>query len=111
MAIAFDAATNGGNVVPGTSLTYSHTCTGSDLLLFVEVRENVAAPTHITGITYNSVALASIATNANGDASELISLWYLAGPATGAHDVVVTAGSSTTFTSAAISYTGCAQTC
>ena len=58
--IAFDATANGqdSNVA---SLTWSHTCTGSDLVLIVGVStrggDGDAVP---TGVTYNGVAMTLI---------------------------------------------------
>ena len=105
--IAFDAKTTA-SVNPGTSLTWSHTCTGSNLILLVATNDNHTAADNITGITYNSVALTKIKnlylSNKN------IGLWYLLNPATGANNVVMTAGASSALMGIAGSYSGVAQT-
>lgn len=96
MAIAIDA-TSGSN-----TQSWSHTCTGSNLLLWVTVRSDNS----ITGVTYNSVALTKVGETT---VSEHNSLWYLIAPATGAHTVAVTLGTATFSQSAAASYTGVRQ--
>lgn len=105
MAIAFDAASSAG-VAGNTVLTYSHTCTGSDLALVVEVATNELES--ISSITYNGVALTQIDTEPT--ASGQVFLWLLIGPDTGAHDIVVTRTGVGTWNSSAASYTGVKQT-
>jgi hypothetical protein len=106
MAIAFDASTNG-NFVSGTTRTFSHTCTGSDRILFVEAVINEATD-KITGVTYSGVSMTRIAT-VNPTANRRLYLYYLIAPATGANNVVITASSSTAIGGNAASYTGVAQ--
>lgn len=103
MAIAVDA--NGGN--GGASGTWSHTCTGSNLFLFVSTVGSVGVD-DVTSVTYNGVAMTKIASALTvGD--RYSTGWYLTNPATGANNVVMSsfgvgaAGCST-------SYTGVAQT-
>jgi hypothetical protein len=105
MAIAFDAVSSGGN--GGTSQTFSHTCTGTNRLLFVGGYNQESSST-ITGITYDGVALTEIDNTSQTNNS--VSLWYLIAPATGANDVVVTrSSSSNALLGVAVSYTGCLQ--
>ena len=105
MAIAFDATTSSG--AGGSSQTWSHTCTGSNLLLVVQTYSRTGASS-VSGITYNGVALAKIdALNSGG---VILETWYLIAPATGAHNVVVTWVSTGANNSAmAYSYTGTRQ--
>lgn len=107
MAIAFDAV--GGGTTTGTSLTYSHTCTGSDRILWVIAYDRIAATTGITGITYNGVAMTQTSNGSQqvpGDRA--ISTWYLVNPASGANNVVISLASS--FIAAnSVSYTGAKQ--
>lgn len=108
MAIAFDANTTVQTAVSAT-LTYSHTCTGSNLILFALVWTGGGSNT--TGVTYNGVAMTIISTKAAAGATEM-TLWQLVNPATGANNVVVSnngagAARSTSYSS---SYTGAAQT-
>ena len=107
MAIALDVGTSGGNNGGGTSHTYSHTCTGSNLILFVGVSTNSSSDL-ITGVTYNSVAMTLVDKQA-GTSTNYSYLFYLINPATGANNVVVSASSSTTIYSGAVSYTGAKQ--
>lgn len=108
MAIAFDAATDGGSTT-GTSLTFSHTCSGSNRILFVGVRGDTASDT-ITGVTYNGVAMTLIPSTKHNDGSNRwVYLFYLIAPATGANNVVVSSSSSVLINAAAVSYTGAKQ--
>jgi len=108
MAIAFDAATTGAKGGTGSTLTYSHTCTGSDLVLlvFVESRSN-----DVTGVTYATVAMTQVGSaQVSGDGLTTNTAWRLAGPATGANNVVVTITGTNHVASTALSYTGVDQT-
>lgn len=95
MTPLFDAAANSGALQSVSSATFSHTCTGSNLILIVAIggRQSLASKGNlvITGVTYNGVALTKIrADEIDSDASFRTELWYLIAPATGAHNVVVT---------------------
>lgn len=112
MAIARDASTNVTKSLNGVgSLTFSHTCSGSNRYLVVFVGD-VAGDT-VTGVTYNAVAmtqLVKISRNPNSGSLELYA-YGLANPSTGANNVVVSRSGSTNWISAAsISYTGASQT-
>jgi hypothetical protein len=104
MAIAFDAITNpsyGGSA--GTSKTFSHTCTGADRLLFVNVHTDSNV---VTGVTYGGVAMTKI----YGQSTDFYNtVWALVAPATGANNVVISCSSSVNIIPMAISYTGCDQ--
>lgn len=103
MAIAVDTNTVAEEEGGATSLTFSHTCTGSNLVLIVAtVSSGLVDP---TGVTYNGVAM----TKAVGLGAALdTSLWYLSNPATGSgYNVVVTYAASTKFGVCATSFTGC----
>jgi hypothetical protein len=86
MAIAFDTSSYGKNT--NTSpITFSHTCTGSNLILFVGVtmRAPSGTPT-CSGVTYNGVSMTSLgAVDSSGTIR--VYLFYLINPATGANDV------------------------
>lgn len=102
MAIAVDTNTVAEEESGATSLTFSHTCTGSNLVLIVATVSSGSADP--TGVTYNGVAM----TKAVGLGAALdTSLWYLSNPATSAHNVVVTYAASTKFGVCATSFTGC----
>lgn len=115
MAIAFDAATTSANNVWnfGTgSYSWSHTCTGSNLILFVGVEIFSASALSVSGITYNGVALTKVdrivaALEGNRQDCEL---WYLVNPATGSNTIAVSLSGTADFTTAqAASYTGVNQ--
>lgn len=118
MAIAFDAAVDGSLVNPGTSLTWAHTTTGSDRILFVGVfgdnKAGDATGNKITGVTYNGVALTEIGRilEENGDqtSDRWVYLWALGNPASGANNVVVSASASIVIAGQSVSYTGASST-
>lgn len=92
MALAFDAAsgTSGGGV---SSLTFSHTCTGSNLALFAGAGTSPSTPT-VTA-TYNGVDMgASRWTVTEGTVSIRSTAFLLVNPATGAHNIVLTASAT-----------------
>lgn len=109
MAITTDAATPSGGVFFNSSLTISHTCTGTNLVLIVQAVNYDATVGTVSGITYNGVALTKIAgvtfsSNFNNEG------WYLIAPATGTHDVVITWSASQLLVAGGIvSYTGAHQ--
>jgi hypothetical protein len=87
MAIAFDAASSVNSATDVTSLTVSHTCTGSDLTLTAIVTIGGNAAT-CTGVTYNGVAMTQgVVSGPDGDNNRTY-IFYLANPATGAHNLV-----------------------
>ena len=89
-AIAFDSAsTNTADDV--SSLTISHTVTGSNTILVVcsAVEGTTSGNQPITGITYNGVALTKIHDIA-GSANNRTEQWYLVAPSSGANDIVIT---------------------
>ena len=104
MAIAFDVSSkSSGSSI--SSITWAHTCSGSDRVLIVFVGKLESA---ISSVTYNDVALTKL-WEYDGTANDFTA-WYLIAPATGEHDVVVTFGSSqTNVVVAATSYTGVNQ--
>lgn len=107
MAIAFDAA-SGSSTNGTTSQSHSHTCTGSNLGLVVGVTgDTTGNGDNITGATYNGVAM-TLVVKAN-DAGRWLYLFYLNAPATGAHNIVVSASVSCYIGIAAASYTGVSQ--
>lgn len=99
MAIALDT-TSGNNGSAGTTVTFSHTCTGTDLMLVVFVAVQSGTPS----VTYNGVSMTQVAVESSGN--PLTYMFVLENPATGAHDVVVTKGSGVQTGANAISFTG-----
>lgn len=108
MAIALDTFLERGSTSASTTRTVSHTCTGSNLILFVGVWSPDATGTPTA--TYNGVGMTMIGTWKAAAFSGSTGLFMLVGPATGAHDYVVTfSGAGDIYTWSA-SYTGCKQT-
>lgn len=109
-AIAFDNSsegfTGGG---AGTTITYSHTNTGSNLILLVGTGILDSGVT-TTGVTYAAVAVTSIAVATENPTSN--ALFQKIAPATGANNVVATrsSNSGSGYRSSCASYTGCDQT-
>jgi len=108
MAIAYDTTTQGEQT--GTSITQSHTCTGSDRLLLVGVTPGEASTSDIiTGVTYNGVAMSLIDKQAE-TSGITVYIFGLVNPASGAHDYVISSSSSVAIKYCGVSYTGVKQT-
>ena len=111
MAIAFDAGSQGDSG-SATSLTVSHTCTGSDRILLVSVGtwDGVGVPV-VPTVTYNAVSMTQVATLLFGSSGDQrLTMFRLVAPATGANNIVVSASSASDIVMAATSYTGVDQT-
>jgi hypothetical protein len=102
MAISFDAST-AGTQTTGTSLTFSHTCSGVNRILFVSV---VGTSGKTTTVTYNGVSMTEVG---NITTTRPIRLYYLINPATGAHDVVISASGNDYLAGSSVSYKGANQ--
>lgn len=119
-AIAHDADANAGTVGTATTFTWSHTCTGSNLILAVRIttRSNGGGGSgHPTSVTYNTVALTegpNISPSGGTSPSfTYTGIWYLKAPATGSHTVSVTiseAGTSGFTFGSSSSFSGVDQT-
>lgn len=107
MAIAFDA-TSSGFTGSGTSLTFSHTCTGADRILFVGIMGAVDND-YVTGVTYNGVAMTLVTKTLESSGSYYDYLFYLINPDSGANSVVISASPSSFIAACSISYTGASQ--
>lgn len=101
MSVAFDAVgpnSSGftSNPISTSPKTFSHTCSGADRVLFVEVGVGTAAPTTdtavvVSGVTYNGVAMTFIGRRHSNDSNTgYAELWVLVNPDTGANTVSVT---------------------
>ena len=106
MAIAFDTVVSGTSTT-ATSNTYSHTCSGSDRILFVWI--NASGGDLITGTTYNGVSMTLINKIKNWWATSWNYLYALQAPATGANNVVISASVSTGIFATSTSYTWVTQ--
>ena len=111
-AIARDA-TSSGSTGSDTSLTFSHTCSGANGILWLGIRvSSDYTEDWIDTVTYNGVAmdLADKCLADNGTSGQAIYLYYLVDPPAGAHDIVITTTETTTIVAGSSSYTGAAQT-
>lgn len=109
MTIAFDVASTG-SVNPATSLTVSHTCTGTRRALYVAICANTTDT--ITGVTYAGVSMTQVAglvDAGGGGLSRWEYLYYLSNPAAGVNDIVVSSSASSYIEANAASYTGVKQ--
>jgi len=106
MAITLDATAQGTGVTD-TSLTWAHTCTGDNLALWVAC--GIPTADAITGVTYAGAAMSLVGT-ALLYSTRYIYLFYKAGPATGANNVVVSSSASHILRGVSASYTGVRQT-
>ena len=109
MAIAFDSATQQADAGGISSLTFSHTCSGSDRILFVGTEGTTGGSDLITGITYASVAMTRIGSAYKGAGGRFINLFYLIAPSTGANNIVISASGVDVIGASASSYTGVNQ--
>jgi hypothetical protein len=108
-SIALDATSNSGIQLNVSSYSWSHTCTGTNLLLAFGDDHRGSNDRTVTGVTYNSVALAYIRSDLQG-AYYRSTIYYLIAPDTGAHTVAVTLSESVSrVLGGVVSYTGAKQ--
>lgn len=103
MAVAFDAASSGVQA-SGTTLSFSHTCSGSDRQLVVAVTWTGSAA--ISSVTYNGVAMTPIAAQSDIAGTFHSKTFFLANPPTGANTVLITASGTVTILAGSVSATG-----
>lgn len=109
MAIAFDAATDGGYLGSGSPKTFNHTVgSGDNRLLIVGGFDAGSSGTTITGVTYNGVAMTYVNSVKNPPENRFSWMYYLLNPDTGTHAVSISF-SSGDVGAWAVSYTGVAQ--
>lgn len=110
--IAYDAASEDKVASGASSLTYAHTCTGSNRFIYVAVT-TINDATHSVTATYGGVSMTAV------QVDQLIyssTNWYhhgfrLAAPASGSNNVVITkTNADGSIRSGAVSYTGVDQT-
>lgn len=103
-AVAFDAVSSTGGIGV-TSVTFSHTVSGSNTLLLC----GPVTTTSISSATFNAVSMgASVGTVSQGGYSA--TLFSLAGAATGAHNVIISLGTSANIAAGCMSFNGVHQT-
>ncbi len=107
MAIAFDAVSKWNNGA-ASSITFAHTCTGSDRLLRVDVTNPFTDI--LTGVTYAGVSMTQLWKIRSSANNWWCYTFILINPASGTNNIVVTASASATLDAWGISYTWCDQT-
>jgi hypothetical protein len=109
MAIAVDNTSSGYTAGGNTSLTYAHTCAGSDRVLIVVAWAGLNTSTPVFTATYNGVSMTQLF---DGTATNWrYRVFYLVAPATGANNVVVSCSSGNGYIySCSASYTDVDQT-
>lgn len=110
-AIAIDGHASGAvsSGAPAATLTFSHTTSGSNRVLFVHTLM-ATANTPVTA-TYNGVSMTALSSTID-NAGYHSEMFCLVAPATGAHNVVVTQSSGTNLIlGASVSLTGANQDC
>jgi hypothetical protein len=94
--------------------TYSFNNVAGDILIVDVMTVSIVAGDKVTGVTYNGVAMTRIADSGDSGAGshERVFSYYLVGPATGTHNVVVTTTNALyeTVNGNATSYIGAKQT-
>jgi len=102
-AVALDTTVSGGQ---GTA-SYSHTTTGSNMIMIVFESDNQAG---MTSITYNGTNLTKEGQFTNTPAGIVSGGWYLIAPATGSNTVSLTLnGGGGAYASCSMTYSGVAQ--
>ncbi len=104
--IEFDSATNP-SLATATSLTFAHTCTGTNRILLVGT---MVRTTTISGVTYAGVSMTAVGSRELVTGADYIQWFYLVAPATGANNVVISLNASNVIIGGVVSYTGAKQT-
>lgn len=86
-SIALDA-TSSTTGDTASSYTWTHTVTGTKPALYVMCGYYSATPRSISGITFNGSSFTKL--DSNNVSNRWAEQWYIVGPATGAHSIVVT---------------------
>lgn len=109
MAVAFDARSEGERATAGTSLTVSHTCTGSNRALYAAISSG-SGLTDVSTVTatYSGVSMDVLFTDTSVAGRE-IRVFRLVAPATGANDIVFSWSGNNFLRAVAASFTGVDQ--
>lgn len=125
MTVAFDAvgpssagATHAQSATSPMTLSWSHTCTGSNRLLIVSVAVGPAASdanVSALTVTYNGVSMTSVGrVHSNAATAGFVEMFRLIAPATGPNTVLVTCtfggADSMSLSAGSVSFTGVDQT-
>lgn len=94
-----------------TSLSWSHTVSGSETVLVIGFSGYDTTPDVVTGVTYNGVAMTLIPSSSGTNGGHTVAFYGLIAPTTGTNTVVVSAsGTMTDLGAGAVSFTGAHQT-
>ena len=110
MAIAFGNVTKLCEAAELQNLTVAHTTSGSARGLMVWIFANNSGDA-VTGVTYAGTSMTQVAKRARADyAPQICYLYWLANPASGSNNVIISTSTSITNSTAyAVSYTGVYQ--
>lgn len=108
MAIVFDAVA-GNHTGSASSLSWSHTTASgpSNQILIVTVDTGAAS---VTSVTYGGQNLTQIPGASLTNSGDLLQIWFLLAPPTGANTVVITPSGTSFINGISASYSGVAQT-
>lgn len=112
MAVTFDAVgpSSAGTSINSTTLSWSHTCSGTERLLTVGVAVSGGITTNSITATYNSVSMTSAGrVFSNNQNDGWVELFYLVAPATGSNTVLVTCDVTRTLIGGSVSFNGVDQ--
>jgi hypothetical protein len=104
-SVGYDTQTQAGTTSAQTSLTWNHTCTGTNQVLIVcVITDQTFDP--VTTVTYAGVGLSQIGSTQIAY-NRTIAMYSLAGPLSGTNAVVVTTSAPTDIAGSGQSFTGC----
>lgn len=107
--MTFDATAQG-TALPATSISFSHVCTGKNLILIVAIVINGTNTDLISSVTYNGVSMTQINKEPDPGTNIITYLYYLVAPATGSNTVAIAWDGASRFVRAiSASYTGAVQ--
>lgn len=86
MAIAHDADSGAQGVFVNT-ISWSHVCTGADLILFVTMAYSLIPGMSVTSVTYNGVAMSVLGSTLTAPGGVKSVTYYLVNPATGSNTI------------------------
>lgn len=106
MAASFDAVSSSAtiNTVPATSKSHSHTCTGTDRVLYAWLTNSSSIAS--ASVTYNGVSMTQVGNYSSNGAG----LYILIAPATGANTLSASGMASGDITLHGLSFAGADQT-
>lgn len=106
VGIAYDTVSNSGAFAQSSSLSWNHTCTGTNLLLVVGV---VTSGTTPSSVKYNNVAMTLVTSQSGSGSGDLVLMYYLINPSTGTNSIAVAGLTNEVRAGGAVSLTGVNQ--